>query len=141
MKPSSKHRSSTVERGSDSRHALIVESESGARTLCRSALREAGFSVKAVDTGVAGIATARDLKPDVIVVDFQLRDVSGAEFLKWLLSNPALRRVPIIAIGAGTGEQHSPEEGQVVAWLRTPLSQISLRRAIRKITAPELSRD
>jgi len=94
-----------------------------------------------VDTGVAGIATARDLKPDVIVVDFQLRDVSGAEFLKWLLSNPALRRVPIIAIGAGTGEQHSPEEGQVVAWLRTPLSQISLRRAIRKITAPELSRD
>lgn len=115
--------------------ALIVEAEAGARTLCRSALRAAGFSVDAVDTGVAGIAIARDVKPDVIVLDFQLRDVSGAEFLKWLFSNPALRRVPIIAIGAGVGERHSSADGQVIAWLGTPLSMVSLRQAIRKIAS------
>lgn len=115
--------------------ALIVESEAGARSLCRSALRAAGFLVDAVDTGVAGIAIARDVNPDVIVLDFQLRDVSGAEFLKWLFSNPALRRVPIIAIGAGAAERYSSADAQVIAWLGTPLSMVPLRQAIRKIVS------
>lgn len=138
MKPSSRDGSSPIDK-SDVRRALIVESKSGTRALCRSALRAAGFSVDAVDTGVAGIATARDTKPDVIVVDFQLRDVSGAEFLTWLLSNPSLRGVPIIAIDAGAEERHSAFDGQVIAWLRTPLSQVNLRRAIRKITEAQAS--
>lgn len=131
--------SSSIDGKPDVRRALIVESQTGTRALCRSVLRAAGFSVNAVDTGVAGIATAREMKPDVIVVDFQLRDVSGTEFLQWLMANPSLRRVPIIAIDAGTGEQHAPLQGQVIAWLRTPLSQVNLRRAIRKIPETETS--
>lgn len=126
--------------GVESPRALIVESEFGARTLSGSALRAAGFSVHAVDTGVAGIATARDLKPDLILVDFHLRDVAGPEFLRWLCSNSALCRVPVIAIGAIAGEQSSRCDGQVVAWLSKPLSRMSLLRAARKIARSVPSR-
>ncbi len=81
------------------RTALLVEAEAGTHELCRSALSRLGFAVDAVETGVAAMSAARGRPPDIILFDWQLRDVSGRELVGWFRSNPAFGLTPMIAIG------------------------------------------
>jgi len=61
---------------------LIVDDHAGFRALARRLLGSGGFDVvgEAAD-GHAGIAAARELRPDVILLDIQLPDIDGFEVL------------------------------------------------------------
>ena len=50
--------------------------------------------------GSLGIELAREHKPDVILLDLHLPDMSGAEALRLLREDPATRRTPIVVITA-----------------------------------------
>ena len=43
---------------------------------------------------------ARDNRPDVIVMDIQLPDISGLEVVQWLKEDDSLKSIPIIALTA-----------------------------------------
>ncbi len=114
--------------------ALVVEADVGTRRLCEEQLGVLGFTVSAVETGVAGVAAARVQAPDVILVDLQLRDVPGLELAGWLRANPALAATPIIAINAlapADGARGLAERG-IELVLRKPLSAAAVERAVRR---------
>lgn len=114
------------------RHALVVEADTGTREICRAALECLGFSVNAVDTGVAAVAAARETKPDIVLFDTQLRDVRGAELLDWFRDNPALRQVPMIAISVLAGREGAESiEKDVAGLLRKPVSRAALKDTVR----------
>lgn len=117
------------------RRALVVEADLGTRELCRGLLEGLGFTVEAIDTGVAAVTTACRETPDVILLDLQLRDVPGLELVKWLRSNRALRSVPMIAISAlaiARDDRRLIESG-VSALLRKPVSPSMIESAIREV--------
>ena len=89
-----------------------------------------GFSVNAVDSGVAAVTTARQTKPDVVLFDLQLRDVSGHDLVNWLRANPALHDVPLIAISVlsrddGAGSIMSLMSGGTLAVTGVPIVHIA----------------
>jgi PAS domain S-box-containing protein len=47
-----------------------------------------------------GMAMARSLMPDVVVMDINLPDIGGLEILQLLRSNPATRHIPVLALSA-----------------------------------------
>ncbi len=47
-----------------------------------------------------GMAMARSLMPDVVVMDINLPDIGGLEVLQLLRSNPATRHIPVLALSA-----------------------------------------
>jgi CheY-like chemotaxis protein len=47
-----------------------------------------------------GMAMARSLMPDVVVMDINLPDIGGLEVLQLLRSNPASRHFPVLALSA-----------------------------------------
>lgn len=118
------------------RRALVVEADTGTRDICRAALKGLGFSVEAVDTGVAAVSAARENTPDVVVFDTQLRDVGGAELLGWFRGNPSLRDVPMIAISA-LAEREGAESIQkhVAGLVRKPVSRAALKDSVRHALA------
>ena len=50
--------------------------------------------------GISSIEIARVSQPDVILMDINLPDITGYEALKFLRSDPATARIPVVAISA-----------------------------------------
>ena len=114
-------------------HALIVESDAGARNLCRGILESSGFGVDAVESGIAAVVAARRHTPDLILIAPQLTDVPGREAMIWLRANPALRDTPVVVMA--TREETENGDFQSSAVLRKPLRPSAIRRTIHDIFA------
>ncbi|MGZ4613045.1 MAG: response regulator transcription factor [Kineosporiaceae bacterium] len=64
--------------------ALVVDDEPMLQDLLSMALRYDGWEVKAAGTGIAGVRTAREFEPDVVLLDVMLPDIDGLEVLRRL---------------------------------------------------------
>jgi two-component system, OmpR family, response regulator len=77
---------------------LVVDDEASITDLVALALRYEGFTVEKAATGRAALATVGRFKPDLIVLDVMLPDLSGLDVLRRLSAEG--RRVPVIFLTA-----------------------------------------
>jgi DNA-binding NarL/FixJ family response regulator len=79
------------------RRILIVDDSEPVRDVIRTFLEKAGFEIcgEAAD-GVDGIAKAKELKPDLVVLDLSMPGMSGAEVASWLRQD--MPHVPIVIL-------------------------------------------
>src|SRR5690349_1491643 len=112
------------------KRALVVGLDSAAARLCRDVLGTLGFSVQAVETGVAAVVAAREHIPDVILMDAELRDVTAREAVAWLRSNSTLRDAPVIVVADDSPSFSAMSPAHVSMLLKKPLSRGALERAI-----------
>jgi two-component system OmpR family response regulator len=61
---------------------LVVDDEVNIAELVSMALRYEGFEVQAAHTGLRAVATAREFRPDAVVLDMMLPDIDGLEVLR-----------------------------------------------------------
>lgn len=86
------------------KHILVVEDEPPIREMLRFALERADFSVtEAPDAQSARVAMA-DSRPDLILLDWMLPDVSGVELAREMRNDENLRDLPIIMVTARAEE-------------------------------------
>jgi PAS domain S-box-containing protein len=85
----------------DSRLVLQIEDNaSNLRLVERIIRRQRGLRVIGTGTGRAGIELARQRRPDLILLDLHLPDVSGHEVLRQLRTLPETRRIPVVVLSA-----------------------------------------
>lgn len=88
---------------------LIVEDNVMNMKLFCALLERRGHKWLCACDGASAMAMAREHLPDLILMDMQLPDVSGMEVTNWIRQDPALSRIPIIAVTAlamkGDGER------------------------------------
>jgi two-component system cell cycle response regulator DivK len=72
---------------------LIVEDNDKNMKLVRDILRHNGYRTLEATTGAEGV-------PDLVLMDIQLPDIDGIEALRRIRAEPALDRVPVIAVSA-----------------------------------------
>jgi two-component system cell cycle response regulator DivK len=85
---------------SDSNVVLIVEDNAQNMMMMRDLLQVQGYEVLQACNGQQGWDLAREHRPDLILMDIQLPDVSGLEVTKWLKADENLKSVPVIAVTA-----------------------------------------
>ena len=83
---------------------LIVDDEPDAIELIDFNLRAAGFRTAAAMSGDEALKQAREILPDLIVLDLMLPEVDGLEVCKILRRNPATADVPIVMLTAKASE-------------------------------------
>lgn len=81
-------------------HILLVDDDADQVEMYRYALDDAGFSVVTAATGADAVSRARDLRPDVIVLDVRLPDIPGWEVCAVLKGDPRTSHIPVIALTA-----------------------------------------
>lgn len=79
---------------------LIVEDTPSNRKLALTVLRSAGHRCLEAETAPQGIALAGRARPDLILMDIQLRGMDGVQATRALKANPATRAIPVVAVTA-----------------------------------------
>lgn len=82
------------------KHILVVEDEEDILELIRYNLSKEGFKVTCANSGELGLSTARQLKPDLMLLDLMLPGIDGFDVCRALRSEPETRSLPIIMITA-----------------------------------------
>jgi len=83
---------------------LIVDDERDLRALLDFNLRLAGYRTAQAATGAEALARVESERPDVILLDLNLPDVSGTEVCRQLKSSPATRHIVVMMLTARGGE-------------------------------------
>ena len=84
---------------------LIVDDEQDIGALLGYVFSKEGFRTLSVHDGSRAIETARRERPDLIILDVMLPQVSGIDVLKQLRADPATRPIPIILLTARKSEE------------------------------------
>ncbi len=83
---------------------LIVDDEQDVTELLEFNLRQAGYDVISAEDGAAALKKAREVIPDLILLDVMLPEMDGTEVCKQLRRDPITSRIPIIMLTAKAAE-------------------------------------
>ncbi|WP_444453449.1 phosphate regulon transcriptional regulator PhoB [Rhodobacter capsulatus] len=83
---------------------LVVEDESAQREVLQYNLEAEGFRVVMAVNGDEALLFLREEKPDLVVLDWMLPNVSGIEICRRVKANPETRSIPIIMLSARSEE-------------------------------------
>ena len=77
---------------------LVVEDTEDNRQIIRDLLGNAGYEICEATDGEAGLASAGEMIPDLIIMDIQLPKMDGLEVTRRLKDQPKLAHIPVIAV-------------------------------------------
>ena len=113
---------------------LIVEDNELNMKLFRDLLEAHGYQTSGTSNGVEALDLVRTMRPDLILMDIQLPQVSGLEVTRWIKDDPELRMIPVVAVTAFAmkGDEERIREGGCEAYLSKPISVGKFIETVRR---------
>ena len=118
---------------------LIVEDNELNMKLFHDLIQAHGYNILQTKDGMEALKLARQHKPDLILMDIQLPEVSGLEVTKWIKEDDNLKSIPIIAV---TAFAMKDDEEKVLragcqAYISKPISISDFLAALKKFLHEE----
>jgi two-component system cell cycle response regulator DivK len=103
---------------------LIVEDNELNMKIFHDLLEAHGYNILQTRDGMEALKLASHHKPDLILMDIQLPDVSGLEVTKWIKEHDDLKAIPIVAVTAlaTRGDKERIRAGGCDAYIAKPFS-------------------
>jgi len=122
---------------STNKKVLIVEDNDLNMKLFNDLLEAHGYLTLQTKDGVEALALARQHRPNLILMDIQLPEVSGLEVTKWIKEDDELRTIPIIAVTAFAmkGDEEKIRDGGCEAYIAKPISVTNFLRTVERFLA------
>lgn len=79
---------------------LIVEDEANIVSLISIRLERLGHSISSADNGITALDLAREINPDLILLDVMLPLLNGFQVLQQLKADPATAAIPVLMLTA-----------------------------------------
>ena len=113
---------------------LIVEDNELNMKLFHDLLDAHGYKTLQTRSGLEALKIARECRPDLILMDIQLPEISGLEVTKWLKDDEELRDIPVIAVTAFAmkGDEEVIRQGGCEAYISKPISVTSFLDTVRR---------
>ena len=113
---------------------LVVEDNELNMKLFHDLLDAHGYRTLQTRNGMDALRIAREQRPDLILMDIQLPEVSGLEVTKWLKEDDDLRQIPVVAVTAFAmkGDEERIRQGGCEAYISKPISVVMLIDTVRR---------
>jgi two-component system cell cycle response regulator DivK len=113
---------------------LVVEDNELNMKLFHDLLEAHGYNILQTRDGMEALKIARQHKPDLILMDIQLPEVSGLEVTKWIKEDDNLKSIPIIAVTAFAmkGDEEKIREGGCEAYIAKPISVTNFLKTVEQ---------
>lgn len=112
---------------------LIIDDEDAFGKMVKINLEMLGdYDVRVETMGGNGLQAAWEFRPDLILLDVIMRDMSGPEVAKWLRADSHFRHTPILFLTAMTEDDIAPAKvgGEKFPLIQKPVSIEDLTRSI-----------
>jgi len=112
---------------------LIVEDNELNMKLFHDLLEAHGYRTLQTRTGMEALELAREHRPNLILMDIQLPEVSGLEVTKWIKEDDDLKAIPVIAVTAFAmkGDEERIRQGGCEAYISKPISVAKFLETVR----------
>jgi len=112
---------------------LIVEDNELNMKLFNDLLEAHGYATVQTRNGMEAIDLARLHRPDLILMDIQLPEVSGLQVTQWIKNDEELKHIPVIAITAFAmkGDEEKIRQGGCEAYLSKPISVVKFLETVK----------
>ena len=117
---------------------LIVEDNELNMKLFHDLLEAHGYRTVGTRNGIEALDLARKHRPDLILMDIQLPEVSGLEVTKWLKEDDDLQSIPVIAVTAFAmkGDEERILQGGCEGYISKPISVPHFLETIARYIGP-----
>lgn len=115
---------------------LIVEDNELNKKLFRDLLEANGYKTLHTADALEVLDLARANRPDLILMDIQLPEVSGLEVTRWIKSDPDLKDTPVVAITAFAmkGDEEKIRAGGCEGYIAKPISVSGFLATVKRFT-------
>jgi len=113
-----------AEAAGSAKTVLIVEDNELNMKLFNDLLEAHGYRTIQTRNGMDALPLARKHRPNLILMDIQLPEVSGLDVTKWLKEDDTLKDIPVIAVTAFAmkGDEQRIREGGCEAYISKPIA-------------------
>lgn len=113
---------------------LIVEDNELNMKLFRDLLEIHGYQTLEARTGPEALECLKENRPDLILMDIQLPEVSGLEVTRTIKSSPELSDIPVIAVTAFAmkGDEERIRQGGCEDYIAKPISVASFLEKVKR---------
>jgi CheY-like chemotaxis protein/HAMP domain-containing protein/putative methionine-R-sulfoxide reductase with GAF domain len=111
---------------------LIMEDDPAFARILLGFVRERHYKGIVAHRGNTGLSYARHYKPDAIILDMKLPVMDGAEVLRQLKNDPALRHIPVQIISGYDLKKEGMQLG-AFDYVKKPISKEGFQKAFDKI--------
>jgi two-component system cell cycle response regulator DivK len=120
--------------GGMAKTVLIVEDNELNMKLFRDLLEAHGYQTVGTNKGIEALDLVRRHRPDLILMDIQLPEVSGLDVTRWIKNDPDLHTIPVVAVTAFAmkGDEERIREGGCEAYLSKPISVGKFIETVRR---------
>ena len=88
---------------------LLIDDESLVCNLYKIKLEMSEFEVETASDGLDGLEKAKELKPDLILLDIIMPRLNGLEVLRDIKNNPQLKEIPVVMLTNLDGNEYKKE--------------------------------
>lgn len=113
--------------------ALVVDDEFGIVDVLETILTDEGYRVLTACNGKQGLERLSTERPDVVLLDFMMPILGGAEMLAAMASEPAYQAIPVIMISSLGENVIAKKCTGYVAYLRKPFRAATVLNTVARV--------
>ncbi len=117
---------------------LVVEDERDVSKVISINLKIEGMEVAVAYDGPTALEKIKECKPDCVVLDVMLPQISGWDILKYIKANPKTADIPVVMVTAQIAEKDQLRGlgAGAVKYITKPFSPATLTEAIKSVLKP-----
>jgi CheY-like chemotaxis protein len=126
---------------SNQKTVLIVEDEEDAAELFAEMMRVSGFRVLKTSSSAPAISIMNAEKPDIVILDIMMPEVSGLDILRQMRIDPGLSSIPVVVVSAKSmpADIKNGMEAGASTYITKPVGFFDLKEAVERAMSGKAS--